>query len=1339
MCFAACLALSGSALHAAEQTNVMGRQSQNEGLVVVPVPAGKKVTIDGDLSDWELSGRMQSFADWDLRDSHSVETAAMYDTDNFYISYKWRDPSPMLSAVNPDFNPSDGWRSDAVQMRLHTDRNLWITVWYYTADKVPVMHISYWKNDSNNKLGQDITVLRAKAGGSDLGEGVEMSYKMAADGKGFVQEVKIPWSKLYRKMPEIKAGLTFKLGLEFLWGDDKEGKNPEHRYADNMQPGATSREFFWTAVRSWGDAKLVAEPKVAERVYTLPKTTLPGTIPVRFSVPENAIRMTVVIEDEKGKRIRNLVGDVTPQEYQKGLKGAERQVEVMWDGLDDSGKLVPVGKYKVRGLTRGSFDATFDAVFYNPGNPPWYTLDGTGGFGSNHASPERVARAGDKMILAFVMSEGGHALVGYNAEDKKIWGENRGAHQLTADEKHVYTITREVWTKEKKTMLYRYNAADGSYAPFVVDGKPRSFELEVTEVVGDSPVTEAPVNPTEARSLTDPLPEQTLPTGLAVGKTQLALALPDGRLCLLDKVSAKLSKTLKPGKNATALAFEPKTDDLYAIIEGKLVKIDKESGATSLPFATPNVAKPVSIIFDPDGNLAIADGGPDSDVKVFSSKGEQIAMLGKKGGRPVRGLFDPSAMTRVNSIAYDAKGRLWAAERFNFPRRFSVWKKDGSLDKDFVGGTGYAATSTFLHDTNPELAYCGPIEMKLDREKGTWAVTRILWYPEEGENFVIDTGSHAHPQRFSSKASGQLKEYMFVPADRQWEPAVILMEKGDVFQPVAAVGRVISMVPNERGKPTAQPSGLFEGKSVDDGFYWNDLNGDAKMQKEELTFIPATGTDKKKPVPGLNVYGGWGTRMSSDDLSFYTDGITAYRPTGYSKDGAPQYGKEGTTTLPLTGGGDIVPLPGTGAVAQLNAGTQRTNGVDGIRGIDLKTNSVMWTYPNPYHSVHGSHRAPMARPGLIVGPLKIMGTAQFVKGDIGTVFAIRGNLGEDYFFTSDGLYAGALFNDCRRPTEGLPPKVEDLKKRSLAGFSEGGEPFSGWFGLQSDGKVRIGTSIGRNVGLTVVMSGLDSLKRFQGPELEVTPTDLAKADADNIARASSSKEKKAYVIKRVEKPINVDGKSNDWSKLTEMQVGHPGDSSNAEVKLAYDATNLYAFYEVQDASPMLNSGKDLTELFKSGDSVDMQLATNITASKDRRDAGAGDVRLLIAEVGGKPVAVLSRPVDPTAPKTAAKTYSSPVQSVKFDRVAVLDSAKVVITRTAKGYTVEAAIPLADLGLKPEPGLEIRGDVGFISSDSGGLINTARTYWSNKNTGLVNDLPGEASLKPGDWGSMQFSD
>jgi hypothetical protein len=71
------------------------------------------------------------------------------------------------------------------------------------------------------------------------------------------------------------------------------------------------------------------------------------------------------------------------------------------------------------------------------------------------------------------------------------------------------------------------------------------------------------------------------------------------------------------------------------------------------------------------------------------------------------------------------------------------------------------------------------------------------------------------------------------------------------------------------------------------------------------------------------------------------------------------------------------------------------------------------------------------------------------------------------------------------------------------------------------------------------------------------------------------------------------------------------------------------------------------------------------------------------------------------------------------------------------YTVQAALPLSRLGLSPSPGLAVRGDFGFISSDADGRINIARTYWANKATNLVSDMPQEAWLYPKAWGEIRF--
>lgn len=78
------LLISGAALAAAgESLNMLGNQSQNTGMVAVPVTV--PVVIDGKLDDWDLSGRIWSFADINLRDEYSVETAVMWDAEFLYL------------------------------------------------------------------------------------------------------------------------------------------------------------------------------------------------------------------------------------------------------------------------------------------------------------------------------------------------------------------------------------------------------------------------------------------------------------------------------------------------------------------------------------------------------------------------------------------------------------------------------------------------------------------------------------------------------------------------------------------------------------------------------------------------------------------------------------------------------------------------------------------------------------------------------------------------------------------------------------------------------------------------------------------------------------------------------------------------------------------------------------------------------------------------------------------------------------------------------------------------------------------------------------------------------
>ena len=73
-----------------------------------------------------------------------------------------------------------------------------------------------------------------------------------------------------------------------------------------------------------------------------------------------------------------------------------------------------------------------------------------------------------------------------------------------------------------------------------------------------------------------------------------------------------------------------------------------------------------------------------------------------------------------------------------------------------------------------------------------------------------------------------------------------------------------------------------------------------------------------------------------------------------------------------------------------------------------------------------------------------------------------------------------------------------------------------------------------------------------------------------------------------------------------------------------------------------------------------------------------------------------------------------------------------------GYDLRASVPLKELGLKPEAGKSYRGDLGIIHSDAQGQVNDLRMYWSNKATGLVDDLAGETAIKPANWGNFSVT-
>lgn len=1346
--------------------NMIGRQTQNEGIVAVPVKG--EVRIDASLDDWDLSGRILSFMDTSIRDSFSVRTAAMWDARHLYLSFYWRDPFPLINQYNPEFDPARGWMADAVQLRVVAGKQTsWLTAWCYNGN-VPVLDIAYWEFET--KAGR-ITgrLYKGAPGRTELGDGILSAYRKLEDGKGFIHEMRIPWKLLFRQEKKMSAGEKIRMGMEFIWGKPSGKGWPIHRYADNMAPGKTSREFYWTARNAWGEILLSSAPVKTPRKYTEGSAKPQGAVCVRATVPADSVTFTIVIEDGNGKRVRNLAGGFRTEDYTVAKSGGSAAVEVQWDALDDQGRLVPPGTYRVRGLTSKEISGQYEMCFYNPGTPAWSTADGKGGWLADHYAPEFLARSGDRMILCSSFAEGGAGTIAVGADGKKIWSEIKGTSVLTANGTHIFTVPND-W-HASGVQLLRLDSRNGRFAPFIRDGKALPMPLPFTALFG-------------FKERKDEKGKLILPraTAMAASGNSLLMVMDNGKAYLLDAGTAAVRKefpfafeavagTDSDGKKTLGagevkvpkhpFAFDGR--NMFYFRNGRLFRHDIDSGkAVGIPLKTDGlfsflsssepgkaVEKPSAIALDREGNIYIADLGKDMQIKKFSPDGKMLARFGRKGGRARMGVFDPSAMREMSSVAVDASGRVWTTEFSKSPRRVSVWNPDGSLFRDYIGNSGYAGSGTTLHDNDPSKAYAEGNELSVDLRKHTWRMNNVMWNPDPAGGLFVTPGGSAGGvgHIFYSSASGAKQEYHVALGDFRSTPFCVMMKKGDRWRPVSAITRVANLQGLLGGQYRAQivkaPYGEFADCDPADILIWNDADGDGCVLRSECEIVPAS---VKTRLPDKNGRGGrngiigipadkfgWGQRVDPADFSFYASrlkksggpepGIYRFRPDFFKPDGAPVFSSKSWTrlsgeTFDLM---EAVPVPGKDTVlAFIDQGGRRS-----VAGISRKNGSLLWAYPSPYHQVHGSHKATMPKPGLLIGCLKITGTVPGC-GEAGDVFMIRGNLGQDYYMTADGLYIGSMFQDGRLPNLPLPATEEELRGMPLGIYSGGGEHFCGWIGRHDDGVVRMSCGLAREAGMIVRIDGLDSIRRFTAPSVVIDSRLLVQADRDNAERAlAAAKPRKPYTIVPVKIPV-------DWKRIKGIPIRREGQSSSAEFKAAYDKENLHVAFHVADPSPWRNGGKDFRLLFKSGDCVDIQLSPSGNRSQKPRQ---GDLRLVMAPFGGKNAVLLMRPVMKNAPESEKYLYSSPVSTFVFDQVKLLPEIQPLVKIRGNGYTVTAKIPWKELGITASPGMKLSGDAGFILSDSAGTVNTARVYWSNRNTNLVNDIPHEAMLSPSAWGEF----
>ena len=1357
--------------------------TENLGIRILPVPG--KVAIDGKFGDWDLSYGVFVCGDVATqRETLAVWLHMMYDAENLYVLARWIDHTPMN---NPgQLSGPSGRAGDSLRMS------------FFTVSARAGRRASHWTCWAGTG-GKD--VIRASGIGDARKRGAGQAFSKNPDGKGYVQEVAIPWKLLFEDGKAPKAGAEFALTVapRFTVGGGVLAVK------DIWRPGITpNRTFTGGAINCWGPATLERKGGLTPRPVRLSdgrefpvrmKKGLPvvdwsgliaredliGFKTIRFTMPGDGY-VSMNIRDANGVVVRQLLSAAF---YTKGPH------EVKWDGLTtsmwkDPGQPVSPGDYKWSAIWHKGIGLRFGGWTYHGPSDPWDNAP-KNYWGGDHALPTAAAADDKQVYLGWGGAEAGKALIACGLDDNVVWAAGyhfNGCSQVTADRGRVYYLRgdklrlvdandgRPVNWPGKKTASVPVKDMWGGG----VDGMPGDLSWTRGGILAHGGMlyvsfSQWDFQPHDIRSWynflsgvradatgkPEPDMEPSAKAGLALSKAiwakisykdryaikkWLSSYMPDTSVpkaippilkilnrVLADRTLVKGGDKLTSGKLAEANrrlmertysdAFAPAQRNFIAVIDPNTCKMVKRYPIDAPSRMAPAGEKALYVLSDRSkvlvldlktgksrvvvegltnchvmtadrkGSIYVAVGGPDHQIHAFSPSGKRLYTMGKKGGRILRGPWDPDRLFHVWGMAVDAKGTLWAAETDVLPKRISLWDtKTGKFIKEYFGATHYGASGGAINPHDPNILVGEGCEFRIDPKTGRGKLLGI-----------VSPDVYNGVARFCEGANGKLY-FAGAYKGRVWgkpEPRQIRIYQrlGDGDYAYRAVIR--------------------SDTKADKTFFWADANGDGNEQPGEVTSLPMAVT--------LGGHAGFWAMNMNTDLTLYPvhkgQGMQI-KVSGFTACDAPKYDLKNIKELPRL----VMPLPSPDN--RLVASFERT-----VKCYEVAGGKLLWTYPNEFSGVHGSHYAPGPAPGLMRGTFVFIGNGK-LPDPIGEIWALNSNVGEWHVLTGEGFYLTRLF-------QGDPTKIRWPEEAAVGAVLDnvppghGGEDFGGNFTQAKDGSIYI--QAGKTSLWKVKVVGLETVKRLGTGAIRIAESEVA------VARRMRAEQVQAAVGIR-QLTISKAKPRFTGNIVADFGRGHVivyGKQSGAGVRsaAAWDDDCLYLGWEVKDTTPWINGARTPEQMYVGGDTVDFQLATDPGADKTRAKAGPGDLRLSIGNFKGKHTAVIYRRV---SGEKKPKLFSSGViKNYRMDYVSVVEGVKIKMLKGRRdwGYVVEAAVPWGALGVRPTHGMKLRADFGATHGAAEGQRTRLRTYWNNQHTGTVDDEVFELKMEPKNWGQLNF--
>ncbi len=793
---------------------------------------------------------------------------------------------------------------------------------------------------------------------------------------------------------------------------------------------------------------------------------------------------------------------------------------------------------------------------------------------------------------------------------------------------------------------------------------------------------------------------QTLCTGLTWmdGKLYVANAAAN-EIVEYDAKQGKILRRLTvPGAGDLASAGN---GVLLVLANGAVHKLTVADG-TLTPFITTHLEQPFALAVAGDGSVFISNRGKLHNISLFSKDGAFVRSIGKAGSRQLEnplttgnfsiaraGKWDPDTVLNPAGLAVDSKGRLWVMEHDFSPKRVSIWDPATGKLLDEKFGPAFVSTPICMDPADPTRVYCQNVEWEVDLDKGTSKPAAIMieatpdtpyFWPHMVNNIVFTAKNGRQYMHAAATGPGVHGHFLWI-------------RRGDQFVAAAGIINPASSLSWRTGAKDWQEINKIP------WLFWEDRNGDGVIQKEETreTNMRANGAHSTVDAD-LNFYGSsmytklYWQRISPETIQ--ANGVPLYDDASFLQ---VDYGNDGYTS-------DLSVNPADGSVLF-------------YAGSDIKNMDRTELWPLSYWSKDGKmqwryrvgsrwydmYEFPIPKAGELWGCTKNLGVTDGITG-------YSCYFGQCQLLTTDGVPIGTVMTDGR------------------AGITGADNIQCEWFTgqlvkLKNDRWYLLG---GDQDGRMLEILGMNSLKRFAG-KLTITEEE-SKAAGDALAVWSAQKAKaQSLVLARS------GNDTPDWTNLHGITLD-VDIKRGFTVKAAYTATDLLVRYEVRSPFELVNSTPEINMLFKGGNLLDIQLATDPNADPKRDKPVPGDLRVLVSRRDGKPVAVIYR-TKVADLKSEPVVFTSPTGKEVIDRIVVWDDVKLTYEKFDGGFNATVSLPLGKLGLTPKPGTTQRLDVGYIFGNETGNTTATRVYWSNHSfsSGVTQDVPNEARLEPAQWG------